>query len=649
MDVKPNLHQAPHAWPAPPNGTRTAPDKAPTASQHGASERLLEAGADVQRAMAGGHTPLHIACQSGAVQALEWLLNDQGFATPEALNRANNAGETALHAAVGAHSEALAARHPAVAARLQAVVEVLLRQPGLQPNIAQQTGLVPLHQAVLANNTACAQLLLAHPAVEVNASPPPYQITPFYAAIDGQQLDMARLLLDHGADIDAPIKNGYTALHAACDRGDLATVQWLMAPTTATQRHAGASPNPVTTDGLTPLHLAVRAGHAQVVAHLLLRAEVDPNTTDADGWGPLHDALKTERLDVIEALLAAPQTNPAAAGPNGITPLHLVAMSAHPLPLIKVFRKAMAQRDKFAATPQPADKKPPIRRQAGVDTLPFARPIDSFKALTERTDRWGARPVSIAAQLGKGPEVIYELLPPAITRPRHLPPTTHQRGWLITGPTLDTWSSRDLADRGTRAGIDMKAYGDGGEDLSWEGLQRLDIRPGDFVICMFKTHWNQDLQRVMLHLREGEAAPLVDVARLLFEKGALKQLLLGGSLGLAADPLLNRWRSDPTIPRPADSDGGYHGLDITVVGQDMGTLTALNQDAAALFLEDCGSQRTDPGSDVALETRSVQPMLTMGWDSAQRQLTVARRAALTVETLDPHGVAAAHAAGNRMV
>lgn len=613
------------------------------------AERLFHKGADLHQRNPEGQTLLHIACTRGAVQILEWLLNGQGFSTPEALNQADNAGETPLHAAVAAHSEALAAHHPAAAAGLQAVVEALLRQPGLRPNAAQKTGLVPLHQAVLANNTACAQLLLAHPALKVNASPPPYQITPFYAAIDGQQLDMARLLLDHGADIDAPIKSGYTALHAACHKGELDTVQWLMAPTTTTQRRAGASPNPVTADGLTPLHLAVRAGHAQVVAHLLQTAKVDPNTTAAHGWGPLHDAIKAERLDVVEALLAAPQTDPALAGPNGITPLHLVAMSPHPLPLIKVFRRAMAQRDKLAATQQAAGGKPPIGRPVWIDTVPVARQIDSFKALTERTDRWGARPVSMAAQLGKGPDIIYELLPPAMARPRHLQPTTYQRGWLITGQALDTWSARDLADRGTRAGIDMKAYGDGGQGLSWEGLQRLDIRPGDFVICMFKTHWDQDLQRVMLHLREGEAAPQVDVARLFFEKGALKQLLLGCSLDLAADPLLNRWRSDPTIPRPADSDGGYEGLDITVVGQATETLTALNQDAAALFLADCGSQRTNPGSGVALETRSVQPMFTMGWDSAQRQLTVAQRAALTVATLDPHDVAAAHAASNRMV
>ena len=74
--------------------------------------------------------------------------------------------------------------------------------------------------------------------------------------------ELAMLLLDHGADVGQRGYNDYTALHEAALHGDLAVVDLLLA--------RSADPNAVThiDDPETPLEVAARAGHADVVERL---------------------------------------------------------------------------------------------------------------------------------------------------------------------------------------------------------------------------------------------------------------------------------------------------------------------------------------------------------------------------------------------
>jgi ankyrin repeat protein len=74
----------------------------------------------------------------------------------------------------------------------------------------------------------------------------------------------ARLLLDHGADPEAPIYPpwGWTPIHEAAAKGRLAIVEVLLARCRRV-RALGS--------GTTPLHAAARWGHRAVVEHLLIR------------------------------------------------------------------------------------------------------------------------------------------------------------------------------------------------------------------------------------------------------------------------------------------------------------------------------------------------------------------------------------------
>jgi len=62
---------------------------------------------------------------------------------------------------------------------------------------------------------------------------------------------------------------------------------------------AKSRPNGV---GLTPLHLAARAGHALVVA-ALAEAGADLHARDFQGWRPLHHSAYTGKVETCELLL----------------------------------------------------------------------------------------------------------------------------------------------------------------------------------------------------------------------------------------------------------------------------------------------------------------------------------------------------------
>jgi len=79
--------------------------------------------------------------------------------------------------------------------------------------------------------------------------------------------DVMQLLLDNGADIDSANKHGWTALHYACNKGDVDAVRLLL--------DNGAEINPVTKQGETPQFLAAEREHSAVV-NLLKNRLSDP-------------------------------------------------------------------------------------------------------------------------------------------------------------------------------------------------------------------------------------------------------------------------------------------------------------------------------------------------------------------------------------
>lgn len=105
--------------------------------------------------------------------------------------------------------------------------------------------------------------------------------------------NFARLLLEHGAPVDARDDAGCTPLHLAAARGDDFMLDLL--------HKNGADVDARTAAGDTPLHLATRWEHAHTVRKLI-RHGASRTIEDADGRAPVALAIELDKpQDVIAA------------------------------------------------------------------------------------------------------------------------------------------------------------------------------------------------------------------------------------------------------------------------------------------------------------------------------------------------------------
>ena len=142
---------------------------------------------------------------------------------------------------------------------------------------------------------------------------------PIHRAADAGDVDTLRRELDDGVSPNALSGRGRTPLHYLCSRGDNpdARVDCLHV-----LLEAGANVNAPNVHQNTPLHLAAVRGYANVVA-ALLEAGADVNRGDHSNFTPLHWACMRYDLHVEPALILLIRNGAAvnARTSQGRTPL----------------------------------------------------------------------------------------------------------------------------------------------------------------------------------------------------------------------------------------------------------------------------------------------------------------------------------------
>ncbi|VDI56057.1 26S proteasome non-ATPase regulatory subunit 10 [Mytilus galloprovincialis] len=128
--------------------------------------------------------------------------------------------------------------------------------------------------------------------------------------------------------VDNTIKNkdGRSALHAACFDGHVEIVKLLI--------DVGMNVNFTSKSGFTPLSQACWEGHYKIVKFLLelnsktLNGRVDTTKRDSDGWSPLHGACFRGHAEVVKLLINVGM-NVNDTTNTGYTPLYLACQEGH--------------------------------------------------------------------------------------------------------------------------------------------------------------------------------------------------------------------------------------------------------------------------------------------------------------------------------
>ncbi|KAJ8684588.1 hypothetical protein QAD02_020380 [Eretmocerus hayati] len=272
--------------------------------------------------------PLHLAVETGHSEIVKLLLMKGAW-----VNSRNGLGETPLHVCCKKSNFALANMllsggceadipdcahstplHVAVENECKELVQLLIQH---EVNINSYTarsdlaGFTPLHLAVYKENEGIVEILLQNGAyvnalintshidelssIKSNNNIVFLNYSPLHLAAVASNDRVLKLLLDHGAKIDATIEqNGFSALHLAVERRRMKNILILF--------EHNADFRAKTKEGLDVLHMAVINSWSQLVEKLLVKgANVD--TLSREMETPLFLAVEMGDEDLVELLL----------------------------------------------------------------------------------------------------------------------------------------------------------------------------------------------------------------------------------------------------------------------------------------------------------------------------------------------------------
>eukprot|EP01047_Picozoa_sp_COSAG01_P029643 COSAG01_NODE_2039_length_8573_cov_13.642672_1_plen_2500_part_00 len=314
------------------------------ASQNGhvaAVEALLGGGAAVDQPDEHGCTPLYAASQNGHVAAMEALLGgeaavdqpDKNGVTPlfiasysghaDAVRCLLLAGADRAHACKGKTPLTIAQqkKHAEVVALLEnppAAAAAPLPQLASDVTSGRRT---PRMSAAFANACDTGDAVAVRRFVAQGADPN-YVDQGFpvlYSSAQYGHAEVIRALVEAGATVDRPTKNGCTPLYVASLKGHVAAMKVLLG--------GGAAVDQPTKHGFTPLYVASLKGHVAAM-EVLLGAGAAVDQPIKDGTTPLSAASRKGHVAAMEVLLGggAAVDQPTK---HGFTPLLFASQNGH--------------------------------------------------------------------------------------------------------------------------------------------------------------------------------------------------------------------------------------------------------------------------------------------------------------------------------
>jgi ankyrin repeat protein len=261
-------------------------------------------------------------------------------------------------------------------------------QTGAKVDLRNNQGRTPLMIAANAGHFDVATILVDKGA-DVNARTPTQTGSSVLAfAVGGKNLKTIDYLISHGAELDLKSRDGSTPLCHAAVRGETEIVALLLSK--------GADPNlygmhDSTGNYNTPLMIAANSNHVETMKLLLSKgAKIDRRSNK--GNTPLMEASKRP-YELVVKFLIEKGSDVNAKGPHGHTALIFAAYNGH-IKNIKLLLAAGA--DPFATATDDPDPDKEYGRY-GAETLASQQGYPEAVALiVEAQSR--ARPVGVGAQ-----------------------------------------------------------------------------------------------------------------------------------------------------------------------------------------------------------------------------------------------------------
>jgi len=169
----------------------------------------------------------------------------------------------------------------------------------------------PLSVACRRGHSEVARVLLEHGADTETMDTSNY--SPLERSSESGHVEVVRILLRNHANVNFSDEDNSTALHSASLSGHVGVARALLGN--------GADVNAKTTKNETPLHLADNEG----VTRILLEYGADPNARNSDNRTPLHRAMRAGNADGARVLLENGVDANARDATNQ-TPLHVASI-----------------------------------------------------------------------------------------------------------------------------------------------------------------------------------------------------------------------------------------------------------------------------------------------------------------------------------
>ncbi|XP_055838337.1 ankyrin-3-like [Episyrphus balteatus] len=174
-------------------------------------------------------------------------------------------------------------------------ITLMLLDHAADINARNESGLSPLLIAIQEKQETIVDILLKRGAILNTCSK---GISPLHHAVEMRLCNITEKLLQFGAYVDSKAnlyhKKEYTPLHCATENGDLEIVKVLL--------KKGANVNFKTADGLTSLHLACKTGNVEII-DLLLSSNADINAREHNKLTPLYIAVENSRREAAKLLM----------------------------------------------------------------------------------------------------------------------------------------------------------------------------------------------------------------------------------------------------------------------------------------------------------------------------------------------------------